>query len=59
MLDSGEIWLNTTFHNIRSSTSAISADSFKNNIFEKKGNFSSKIGSKFRDVTTGPIGKLS
>ena len=58
MLDSGQNSLYTTFPNLRSSKSAISADlsqSQKNHILKKKSIFLSKIGS--RDVKTGPIGK--
>ena len=58
MLDFAENSLYTTFPNLRSSKSAISADlsqSQKNHILKKKQIFLSKIGS--RDVKTGPIGK--
>ena len=58
MLDSGQNSPNTTFPNIFSLISAISADlskSQKNHILKKKSFFLSKIGS--REVKTGPIGK--
>ena len=58
MLDFAENSLYTTFPNLRSSKSAISADlsqSQKNHILKKIGFFWSKIGS--REVKTGPIGK--
>ena len=58
MLDSGQNSPNTTFPNIFSLISAISADlskSQKNHILKQKSIFLSKIGS--RDVKMGAMGK--